>query len=151
MHSNVCVSIMFVCWKVCHYTYVWIYMNIFAFLILYFLGCVVGSGAASSSSGGGGGGVYGHHAAGGGNDDSAPSLEPPDVFCALGSLIVEGRIPDRGKNGRATTTTAGASAGSGAAAAEVVGGGRGCYEGPHVELPGRISRHKCCYDEYLVS
>ena len=150
MHSNVCVSIMFVCWKVCHYIYVWIYMNIFAYLILYFLGCVVGSGAASSSSGGG---VYGHHAAGGGNDDSAPSLEPPDVFCALGSLIVEGRIPDRGKNGRATTTTAGASAaaGSGAAAAEVVGGGRGCYEGPHVELPGRISRHKCCYDEYLVS
>ena len=141
---------MFVCWKVCHYIYVWIYMNIFAYLILYFLGCVVGSGAASSSSGGG---VYGHHAAGGGNDDSAPSLEPPDVFCALGSLIVEGRIPDRGKNGRATTTTAGASAaaGSGAAAAEVVGGGRGCYEGPHVELPGRISRHKCCYDEYLVS
>ena len=78
--------------------------------------------------GSGGSGGYGQH--GGGGADDAPSLEPPDVFCALGSLVVEGRIPDRGA-GR--------------------GGGRGYHEGSHVELPGRISRHKCSIDEYLVS
>ena len=78
--------------------------------------------------GSGGSGGYGQH--GGGGADDAPSLEPPDVFCALGSLVVEGRIPDRGA-GR--------------------GGGRGYHEGSHVELPGRISRHKCSTDEYLVS
>ena len=48
------------------------------------------------------------------------------MFCALGSLIVEGRL-------------------------RAGGVGRGFAEGPHVELPGRISRHKCSSQEYLVS
>ena len=63
------------------------------------------------------------------------SLELPELFCSLGSLIVEGRLP------------AGAGGGAGGAS----GGGRGYYEGPHVELPWKISRHKCSQNEYLVS
>ena len=31
------------------------------------------------------------------------------------------------------------------------GEARGYYEGPHVELPGKISRHKCSPDSQLVS
>jgi hypothetical protein len=81
-------------------------------------------------SGGGGGGSTGGPYGGGqclpSQDEGPSSFEPPDVFCALGSLIVEGRLPR-------------------------AGGGRGCAEGPHVELPGRISRHKCSAHQYLVS
>jgi hypothetical protein len=57
------------------------------------------------------------------------SLDLPDVFCSLGSLIVEGRLPTEGF---AT---------------------KGCcyYVGPHVELPGKISKHKCSETEDLVS
>ena len=55
--------------------------------------------------------------------------ELPEVFCLLGSLIVEGRLPAEGFASK----------------------GRGYYEGPHVELPGRLSRHKCSQTEYLVS
>ncbi len=81
-------------------------------------------------SGGGGGGSTGGPYGGGqclpSQDEGPSSFEPPDVFCALGSLIVEGRLPR-------------------------AGGGRGCAEGPHVELPGRISRHKCSTHQYLVS
>lgn len=75
------------------------------------------------ASSGEAGGSY----SGTGVDD--PAVEPPDVFCSLGSLIVEGRIP----------------------AGEGEGGGRGYYEGPHVELPGRISRHKCEDVQYLCN
>ena len=63
---------------------------------------------------------------GAGHCEDGSSLEPPELFCSLGSLIVEGRLPsDQGS--------------------------RGYTEGPHVELPGRISRHKCSQTEYLVS
>ena len=82
-----------------------------------------------SSGGGGGGGTAGGGGASGqylGQDEGPSSFEPPDVFCALGSLIVEGRL-------------------------RAGGVGRGFAEGPHVELPGRISRHKCSSQEYLVS
>jgi len=70
------------------------------------------------------GGPHGSH---GGHEDS---LELPELFCSLGSLIVEGRLP-----------------------AEVQGeaGTRGYTEGPHVELPGKISRHKCSNNEYLCN
>jgi len=61
-----------------------------------------------------------------GQEDGSCCAEP-DVFCSLGSLIVEGRLP---------TESVGAK-------------GRGYYEGPHVELPGKISRHKCSQNEYL--
>ena len=61
--------------------------------------------------------------------EDGSSLELPDVFCSLGSLIVEGRLPAEGFAAR----------------------GRGYYEGPHIELPGKISRHKCSPSEYLVS
>ena len=63
--------------------------------------------------------------------DDGSSLELSELFCSLGSLIVEGRLPE----------------GDGGASS----GGRGYYEGPHVELPGKISRHKCSQNEYLVS
>jgi len=59
--------------------------------------------------------------------EDGSSLELPDVFCSLGSLIVEGRLPAEGFAAR----------------------GRGYYEGPHIELPGKISRHKCSPSEYL--
>ena len=62
-------------------------------------------------------------------EDSGSCLELPELFCSLGSLIVEGRLPASGARGS----------------------GRGYTEGPHVELPGRISRHKCSQTEYLVS
>jgi len=61
--------------------------------------------------------------------DEGSSLDLPDVFCSLGSLIVEGRLPAEG----------------------IGGNGRGYYEGPHVELPGKISRHKCSENEYLCN
>ena len=52
-----------------------------------------GGGRATAAGGHGGGG----HGGGGGActlpHDDASGLEPPDVFCALCSLIVEGRIP----------------------------------------------------------
>ena len=65
--------------------------------------------------------------------DDGTNLELSELFCSLGSLIVEGRLP------------------AGAGAGGTSGGGRGYYEGPHVELPGKISRHKCSPIEYLVS
>ena len=68
-------------------------------------------------------------AGGGAGEEGAPSLQLPDVFCALGCLIAEGRLP-AGESGAA---------------------GRGYTEGPHVELPGRVSRHKCSEQDYLVS
>ena len=58
------------------------------------------------------------------------SLDLPELFCSLGSLIVEGRLP---------------------AESEAEAGTRGYTEGPHVELPGKISRHKCSNNQYLVS
>ena len=58
------------------------------------------------------------------------SLDLPELFCSLGSLIVEGRLP---------------------AESEAEAGTRGYTEGPHVELPGKISRHKCSDNQYLVS
>jgi len=61
--------------------------------------------------------------------DEGSSLDLPDVFCSLGSLIVEGRLPAEGFGAN----------------------GRGYYEGPHVELPGKISRHKCSQNEYLCN
>lgn len=98
---------------------------------------------------------------------SAAAFEPPDVFCALGSLIVEGRLPAQqqqqqqqpsavvGGSGTAATPAATTNAGS-AAATSITGPlpraeARGYSEGPHVELPGRISRHKCCSTEYLCA
>ena len=61
--------------------------------------------------------------------EEGSSLDLPDVFCSLGSLIVESRLPTEGFARK----------------------GPGYYEGPHVELPGKISRHKCSETEYLVS
>ena len=61
--------------------------------------------------------------------EEGSSLDLPEVFCSLGSLIVEGRLP---AEGFATK-------------------GRGYYEGPHVDLPGKISRHKCSETEDSVS
>ena len=75
-------------------------------------------------------------AGGGPSPVSAPpgvhedSLDLPELFCSLGSLIVEGRLP---------------------AESEAEAGTRGYTEGPHVELPGKISRHKCSDSQYLVS
>lgn len=80
------------------------------------------------SMAGGGGGV----GAGKPHSNGEPAVEPPDVFCSLGSLVVEGRLP------------AGEGSGGGR-------GGRGYYEGPHVELPGRISRHKCSNTQILCN
>lgn len=57
-------------------------------------------------------------------------MDLPDIFCSLGSLIAEGRLPRESEQG-----------GRGEA--------RGYYEGPHVELPGKISRHKCSPDTQL--
>ena len=56
------------------------------------------------------------------------SSEPPDVFCGLASLIVEGRIPRND--------------------------GRGYGEGPHVPQTASkslISRHECCNENNVVS
>ena len=59
-------------------------------------------------------------------------MEPPDVFCSLGSLIVEGRLPRPGQS-------------------------RGCGEGPHVPPPNLhggpalAQRHHCSQENYLVS
>jgi hypothetical protein len=94
------------------------------YIFLFYVGCTGGGGGSSSGGGGigGGGGAGGQYSS---QDEGPSSFEPPDVFCALGSLIVEGRLR--------------------------AGGGRGFAEGPHVELPGRISRHKCSSQEYLVS
>ncbi len=69
-----------------------------------------------------------------------PSEPTPDVFCGLGSLIVEGRVPSGN-------------------------GERGFVEGPHVPQPapaaavkGAVAtkaavqkRHQCSSDDYLVS
>merc|ERR1719189_1134626 len=79
---------------------------------------VPGSGGGCGS---GGGGVRG---------EDGPSMDLPDIFCSLGSLIAEGRLPRESEQG-----------GRGEA--------RGYYEGPHVELPGKISRHKCGPDNQL--
>jgi len=59
--------------------------------------------------------------------EDGPSIGVPDVFCSIGSLIVEGRLPTESSGPK----------------------GRGYYEGPHVELPGKISRHKCSENFYL--
>jgi len=64
---------------------------------------------------------------GGRMQEDGQCQELPEVFCLLGSLIVEGRLPAEGFASK----------------------GRGYYEGPHVELPGRLSRHKCSQTEYL--
>ena len=86
------------------------------------------------------------------HEDTSKSYEPSDVFCALGSLIAEGRLPAANTTllldqaGLSADTTAAAAVGSGGSK-----GGRGYTEGPHVEMPGRISRHKCSSDERLVS
>jgi hypothetical protein len=53
--------------------------------------------------------------------------DPPDVFCSLGSLIVEGRVPANVE--------------------------RGYGEGPHVP-PSRnvpLARHECSDDNFMVS
>jgi len=79
-------------------------------------------------------GAEGHSQTSGGGQvvhDDGSSLELSELFCSLGSLIVEGRLPE----------------GDGGASS----GGRGYYEGPHVELPGKISRHKCSQNEYLCN
>lgn len=68
------------------------------------------------------------------NDDSNErndsGLEPPDVFCGIGSLIVEGRVPHRTNE-------------------------RGFKEGPHVPPLGgglrQTSPHLCSGEEYMVS
>ena len=73
--------------------------------------------------------ISGERRASSGMQEEGSSLDIPDVFCSLGSLIVEGRLPTKGF---ATKE-------------------RGYYEGPHVDLPGKISRHKCSETEYLVS
>ena len=57
-----------------------------------------------------------------------PSSEPPDVFCGLASLIVEGRIPRND--------------------------GRGYGEGPHVPQTASkalTSRHECRDENNVVS
>ena len=59
---------------------------------------------------------------------NSPSSEPPDVFCGLASLIVEGRIPRND--------------------------GRGYGEGPHVPQTASkslSSRHECCNENNVVS
>ena len=55
-----------------------------------------------------------------------PTCEPPEVFCGLGSLIVEGRVPLQGHE-------------------------RGFGEGPHVPHPAAKHRHECSQDSYMVS
>lgn len=56
------------------------------------------------------------------------AVEPPDVFCNLGSLIVEGRMPRPGA-------------------------ARGCGEGPHVPMPkihgAAGQRHECSLEDLL--
>ena len=58
------------------------------------------------------------------------AVEPPDVFCNLGSLIVEGRMPRPGA-------------------------ARGCGEGPHVPMQkihgAAGQRHECSLEDLLVS
>ena len=57
-----------------------------------------------------------------------PSHELPDVFCGLGSLIVEGRLPN-------------------------IGSDRGYGEGPHVPMPGNLAlsrQHECSSTSYMV-
>ena len=66
----------------------------------------------------------------GSNSPRGPSgaSEPPDVFCGLASLIVEGRIPRND--------------------------GRGYGEGPHVPQTASkslSSRHECCNENNVVS
>ena len=64
---------------------------------------------------------------------SSPLTEPPEVFCSLGSLIVEGRVPTRDD--------------------------RGYGEGPHVPPRGgmggqrqsKAPAHECSEEEYMVS
>ena len=73
--------------------------------------------------------ILGERRASSSMQEEGSSFDLPDVFCSLGSLIVEGRLPTEGFATK----------------------GRGYYEGPHVELPGKISRHKCTETEYLVS
>jgi hypothetical protein len=53
--------------------------------------------------------------------------DPPDVFCSLGSLIVEGRLPSEDD--------------------------RGYGEGPHVPPARSVGggRHECSQDHFLVS
>ena len=74
------------------------------------------------------------------------------MFCALGSLIAEGRLP-AANAGEASSLLdqAAVLAAGGEAAALSSKGGRGYTEGPHVEMPGRISKHRCSTDERLVS
>jgi len=52
--------------------------------------------------------------------------EPPEVFCVLGSLIVEGRVP--------------------------VKDDRGFGEGPHVPFPRALAnvRHECNAENFMV-
>ena len=57
---------------------------------------------------------------------ATPGFEAPDVFCALGSLIVEGRLPQEGS-------------------------GRGYGEGPHVPLMSHQKYHLCSFNDILVS
>ncbi len=54
-----------------------------------------------------------------------PACEPPEVFCGLGSLIVEGRVPIQGSE-------------------------RGFGEGPHVPLAATKSRHECSVERQMV-
>ena len=65
-----------------------------------------------------------------GSSSLEEAVEPPDVFCNLGSLIVEGRMPRPGA-------------------------ARGCGEGPHVPMPNihgaAGQRHECSLGNYLVS
>ena len=70
-----------------------------------------------------------------GQEAGTGSVELPDLFCALGCLILEGRLP----TGREDSV-------------EEFGksGGRGYCEGPHVELPGKVSKHKCSSEHNLV-
>lgn len=69
-------------------------------------------------------------AAGAGGGGSNTNHEPPDVFCSLGSLIVEGRVPKEEDR-------------------------RGYVEGPHVpQQPGNPQAHRfheCSMDSVVVS
>ena len=58
--------------------------------------------------------------------DDPSRADPPDVFCSLGSLIVEGRVPSKDD--------------------------RGYAEGPHVPPPRNIpiGRHECTSDNFMV-
>jgi hypothetical protein len=59
--------------------------------------------------------------------DDPDRSDPPDVFCSLGSLIVEGRVPSNDD--------------------------RGYAEGPHVPPPRNIpiGRHECSEDHFMVT